>query len=134
MVVKRNLLRAAIATFALGTLSCVSSSGTAVALDGCEHDPRLLGSWRSYRVSQLGPAWMSLSFDCRCVYRMSGQLMWMRIREEGNYRLAEGALVFTRASGTETPLPYRFEGESLVVEEHPGEFHRYKRTSRRECR
>lgn len=75
---------------------------------------------------------MTLTFDCGCVYRTSGQLMWMRIKEEGNYRLTEDAIVFARPSGTDE-LPYRLEEGSLVVEEHPGEVETYKRIRRLAC-
>lgn len=130
---RRLLLGVASLTIALVFTACVSSSGKAVEDEGCDEDPRLLGSWKSYRTSQVGPSWMRMTFDCGCVYRTTVQLMWMRIREEGNYRLADGALVFTRPSGNETRWPYRFEEDTLVVEEHPGEVESYRRTGRRTC-
>lgn len=112
--------------------SCASSSGRALPQE-CDHDPRLLGSWRSYRTSQLGPAWVRLRFECGCVYRTTIQLMWMRIKEEGNYRSVDGVVLFDRSSGNESRWPYRFEDEKLVFEESPGELRDYARTGRRTC-
>lgn len=132
-IANRSLLGVTILTIALVLTACVSSSGKAVEVEGCDEDPRLLGSWKRYRTSQVGPSWMRVTFDCGCVYRMTAQLMWMRIKEEGNYRTIDGALLFTRASGNETRWPYRFEGETLMVEEHPGEVESYRRTGRRTC-
>src|SRR5436190_23312527 len=101
---KRVLLVAALALTA-----CVSSGGRATRVATCADDPALRGSWRSYRLSQLGPAWINITFDCGCVYRSTAQLVFSRVKEEGNYRVEGGVVVFTRANGRETRMPYRLE-------------------------
>lgn len=77
---------------------------------------------------------MTLHFDCGCVYRSRVGLLFTRIREEGNYRVAEGAIRFTRPSGEGTAWPYRFEGDRLVIEEEPGEVYAYERIAEGSCR
>jgi hypothetical protein len=122
-----------VATLAIVFASCVSSTGRGVPNPGCDRDPRLLGTWRSQRISQVGPGRMTFSFGCGCVYRSSVLTLFARIREEGNYRVWNGTLVFTRPSGAETRWPFRFEGDHLVIEEHPGESYRYTRTRETAC-
>lgn len=84
-------------------------------------------------MSQLGPAWMTLSLRCGCVYRTTSRLLWTAIREEGNYRTASGTLVFARPAGGDTRWPYRFEDGKLIIEESAGERHVYVKTTRRTC-
>lgn len=113
--------------FLLAT-SCTSLGGHATKLASCDDDPRLHGSWRSYRFSQLGPAWTNFTFEPGCVYRASFQLVWMRSKEEGNYRVEAGTLVLSRGSRT-TRMPYHFDGDALVLQESKDEVYTYRRTA-----
>ncbi len=113
------------ALFSLSLAACVTA-GRAVRIDSCRDDPALHGSWRSYRMSQLGPAWIDITFADGCRYRTTARLLFMRSRENGNYRVEGDVIVFTRSSG-ETRWPYRLEGERLLLQESPEEKHVYER-------
>lgn len=83
-------------------------------------------------MSQLGPAWMTLTLRCDCTYASGVQLAWSRMREEGYYRVVRGAVQFTRPS-SETSWPYRFHGPELALQEEETEVHRYKRSRSFTC-
>jgi hypothetical protein len=99
----------------------------------CKTDPRLAGTWSSYRTSQLGPGWMRFTFGCDCTYSSRVQLLWMRISERGIYHLEDGEIVLERPGGETTRWPVELDGERLSLEEAPGEVHAYERKGRLAC-
>jgi hypothetical protein len=98
----------------------------------CQPDQRLAGTWKSYRSSQLGPSWVTLTFACDCTFDTRIRLPWMWVREQGFYRVGGGSIHFDR-KGETTAWPFGFEGASLRLEEAPGEFHVYQRVSEQAC-
>ncbi|HYG62565.1 MAG TPA: hypothetical protein VEL74_08275 [Thermoanaerobaculia bacterium] len=84
-------------------------------------------------MSQLGPAWVSLTFACDCTFTSSTRLPWQRIHEQGIYSLEDGVIHFERRGGT-TIWPFGIDGASLRLEEAPGEFHSYRRLAEQPCR
>lgn len=133
----RNLLRRGVylACFLLATIGCVSTSHAppSLTLERCQPDVDLAGVWISARLGQVGPASMRFRFACDCTYtaRIRVALMW--IRESGSFWTDEGALHLTRANGTTTIWPYRFEGDTLVLREHETEEHVYVRRHASTC-
>jgi hypothetical protein len=117
--------------------ACASShsqSSFATAPAACSVQPQLAGEWRDWRMSQLGPARMVFSFGCDCRYTTHAFVALTRIAEEGQYRVENGSIVLSRATGETTTWPYRFVGEKLVLEEAAGETHEYTRTKSAVCR
>lgn len=98
----------------------------------CTVDPSLLGSWKGHRNTQLGPGWFRLRFECDCTYSWSAQLLWLRARAEGYYRIRDGALLLTDEGGTRT-WPYVLTGDSLEIREAPTETDIYGRAGRTSC-
>jgi hypothetical protein len=118
------------------TTACVTSApaNAHVTQAGhCDARPEVAGTWRSFRVSQAGPAWMTLTVHCDCTYETTVQLVWMRIRESGAVSSADGTLTFVRPNGNTTSWPYRLDGDKLHVEESPGEEHEYRRLRGGRC-
>ena len=134
----------------LVTGGCVSL-GTATQPEGfqCDLDPRLAGTWTSgLEMSQLGPAGMRIRIDCDCSYRVKARVfLFMTIRERGpvwsepardeaaepGESAADGVMIFRRATGDETPWPYRFENGELLLEESPGEWTAMRRKKPHRC-
>ena len=108
-------------------IRCASSALTGVSSAACSPAPEVVGSWKSYRTSTLGPAWMSITFNCDCTARVVSQLLFMRYTEEVRYRIENGDVVFTREH-SETRWPFSLEPGALVVREAADESHRYTRT------
>ena len=128
----RPVLLAAAALLA----GCVSA-GTAPDHLGprfCRADEDLVGTWKSDRPSQLGPASMTFELRCDCTYRMRGGPFWMSVRERGRFWTAQGHLHLSRASGEITRWPFRLESGELVLEEHEGEVFSYRKTADADCR
>jgi hypothetical protein len=114
---------------------CVSTA-TAPAHLGprfCRADPALVGTWSSYRMSQLGPGWMTFTLDCDCTYVATVRTVFMIHREKGRYWSQPGRVSFSRANGAVTTWPFTFEDGRLLLEEYPGEVHGYKGTAK-QCR
>jgi hypothetical protein len=122
---------------------CLSSLTSCISARG--GDPRLLsapecklgrdvaGTWRSFRSSQMGPAWMTVTLGCDCTYRTAVQLLWLRVVEEGVANYHGDEIVFTRKSGSETRWPYRLQGGRLLLTESPTEEHGYRRVRHADC-
>jgi hypothetical protein len=126
----------ALAILATGTLSCVSYMRVLPERRpaSCAVDPALFGVWSSRRASQLGPARMTLRFNCDCSYRAwATALMALRLREDGYYRVDGDRVVMMRANGGETRWRYRLVDAGLEVEEAPGELYLYQRRSPIDC-
>jgi len=120
----------------LAITGCVTNLGEAprsLVPFYCELDPRLAGTWKSTRVSLFGPASMRFTFGCDCKYRVQVGVLTRRIRESGSFWVRDGTLHLTRANGEVTEWPFRFEGDRLLLEEHPGEDHAYRLTSPLRC-
>jgi hypothetical protein len=114
---------------------CVSTA-TAPAHLGplfCRADPELVGTWRSYRMSQLGPGWMTFAFDCDCTYVATVRTVFIIHREKGRYWSQPGRLSFSRANGAVTTWPFTIEDGRLLLEESAGEVHAYRGTAK-QCR
>lgn len=120
---------------ALLTLSACSTTSSAPASPqaACESDGAVSGAWKQFRMTQLGPSWVSLRFECDCSYRSTAQLLWMRISESGTYVVSGSEIIFQRASGAETRWPFRLEGETLFLTEAKDEERAYRRSQRIVC-
>lgn len=126
----------AIALAAAALVSGCISTGTAPAHLGpgfCRADPELVGTWRSFRMSQLGPAWMTFALDCDCTYVATARTLFLFHREKGRYWSEPGGLSVSRANGTVTTWPFTIEDGRLLLEEYEGEVHSYRRRAKR-CR
>lgn len=108
-------------------------AGEPPASAACEPDESLTGVWKDFRMSQLGPAWVRLVLRCDCTYGMRIQLLWMRVRESGVYRVDGEELVFEREAG-ETRWPFEVGGGRLSLEEYPGEVMDHRLASDLVCR
>ena len=127
-ILRRGLLLLALAVATVLVSGCYSS-GTAPPHLGprsCRADPELVGTWRSYRLSQVGPAWMTFALDCDCTYVSRVRTLFMTHREKGRYWNEPGRLSFSRANGTVTTWPFRIENGRLLLEELEGEVHSYR--------
>lgn len=98
----------------------------------CTTNPDIVGTWRSYRLSQVGPSWMTMALRCDCTSRVAVQLLFARYTEEGYYRIEDGTLVFTRPS-SDTKWPFAFVNDRLVITEAPAEQFSYVRVSSEQC-
>jgi hypothetical protein len=110
------------------------STGTAPPHLGpslCRADPELVGTWRSYRMSQLGPGWMTIALDCDCTYVATVSTLFMIHRERGRYWSEPGALSLSRANGSITTWPFTLEDGRLLLEEFEGDVHSYKGEAKR---
>ena len=115
--------------------ACVSTSVAPPELypATCSIDARFPGTWKSNRLSQIGPASMTFRFDCDCTVRSKARVLAMSIREEGAYWVENDSLSFTRASGEVTVWPFRFENDQLLLQEHEDEVYAYKRKAELRC-
>jgi hypothetical protein len=114
--------------------ACASSTLPSLRFspEACVVDPRIPGTWKSSRFSQLGPAWMSFTFTCDCRFDARVQLLWMRINERGQFRTTGDRVVFERPSGTMS-WPYRIEQGALWLTEGPDDTHRYNQERVASC-
>ena len=128
---------AALLLFGL-SFACATSNPTAslqtpdLAGAHCTSDPRLIGDWSSYRMSQLGPSWMRFRFGCDCTFQAKTNVLLLRARESGTFEHTKDEIVFHRPSGA-TSWPYRFDQGTLVFTESEDEEHRYRQTESRRC-
>ena len=85
-------------------------------------------------MTSLGPARVTFTLECDCRYSWRTLLPWTSISERGFWTMGEGpSIVFLRPSGKEA-LPIVFKGETLFLEEAPGETRRFGRTREWACR
>ena len=77
-------------------------------------------------MTALGPAFASVTFRADCTFTMRLELLFFRLRERGQYRVAANRIEFHRESG-ETHWPYRFNGKRLLLTEYVNEVHAYSR-------
>jgi hypothetical protein len=111
---------------------CMSVQRAGPPSSSCTTNPDLVGTWRSYRLSQAGPSWMTIALRCDCTSRSVAQLLFTRYTEEGYYRIEDGTIVFTRPSA-ETKWPFAFANDRLILTEAPAEQHSYVRVSSEQC-
>jgi hypothetical protein len=114
---------------------CISTA-TAPAHLGplfCRADPELVGTWRSSRMTQLGPGAMTFTLDCDCTYVATARALFVVHREKGRYWSQPGRLSFSRANGAVTTWPFTIEDGRLLLEESAGEVHAYRGTAK-QCR
>ena len=83
-------------------------------------------------MTQLGPASLRLSFDCRCGYRARTALLFGVHRDAGGYTATAGTLTLSRASGALTTWRYDVDGERLTLVEN-GETHAWRRVRHEAC-
>jgi hypothetical protein len=120
---------------ALGLAGCASSSLRRNLVDDgfCALPSKdLVGTWRSERLSQLGPSWMRFTFHCDCTYESRVQLLWMRYTEKGQYRVGPERITFIRPGG-KSAWPYDLAEGSLTLAESERERHSYKRVATEAC-
>lgn len=128
----RPVLAVAAAVLASG---CISTA-TAPAHLGplfCRADPELVGTWRSPRMTQLGPGAMTFTLGCDCTYVATARALFVVHREKGRYWSERGRLSLSRANGSITTWPFTIEDGRLLLEESAGEVHRYEGTAK-QCR
>ena len=79
-------------------------------------------------MSQVGPAWVTLTLDCDCRFAARIQGLLMRVMQTGTFDTAQSVLRFDGQV-------WRFEkaGEKLIVHEKD-ERHEFERTGSRTCR
>lgn len=122
------------AALALTISGCSSSSiAPGSASRACAPDPRIAGTWKSGRASQLGRARVTFRFHCDCSYESDARVVFHRIRERGSWWVDGGRLSFTRGNGTTTSWAFRFEAGRLVLAEGENEEHSYERSSPEQC-
>ena len=94
----------------------------------CSTAQDLLGTWRSRRITQVGPVAVKLELrdDCRFVMRLD--LPFGESREEGTYAVERDQLRLKRAKG-ETVWAYRRENGRLMLREGPNEWRTYNRSA-----
>ena len=134
---KRVRTRAPVVVLALVAMLAAGCASTSQLRDSqrptdCVLDDQIAGTWKSFRMSQLGPAWTRYSLRCDCTYTSRVRLLWMGLVEHGSYHARDGELRFFRPSA-ETTMPYRLDADRLVLQEHPTEEHGYERTDRLVC-
>lgn len=140
----RHAARAGIALLIVGSLlgltGCRSTGAGTSPNFVCAFEPDLPGAWESSRTSQLGQAKMKIEIDCNCFYRTTVSVFGnMEIEEEGPIRFdrgptdGHGSLTFFRENGSETTWQYRLKADALELEEAPGEWHSYERSTTRTC-
>ena len=84
-------------------------------------------------MTQLGPAVVNMSFDCGCRYESRGLVLGAAVDERGTYEVTREAIVFERQTGQMMTLPYRLDGERLMLAEHPTETYTYERVAVLAC-
>ena len=93
----------------------------------CTTEPALVGTWTDTRLTQLGPAWEKISFSADCSFDQRAQLLFFRFTESGQYRVENGRIQFERQGGRRY-VPYRFDDDTLVLTDAPGEELTYRRS------
>jgi hypothetical protein len=134
-IIRRGVLLLAMVAASTLASGCYSS-GTAPPHLGprsCRADPELVGTWRSFRMSQVGPAWMTYTLDCDCTYVAKVRILFMTHSEKGRYWSEPGNLSLSRANGSVTTWPFTIEDGRLLLEEFEGEVHSYKGEAK-QCR
>ncbi len=128
-------MRSRAATLFLSVLiagGCASVHRTGQAPSTCTTIPSIIGTWRSYRLSQVGPAWMTMTLGCDCTSRVTAQLLFTRYSEEGYYRIEDRTIVFIRKNST-TQWPFAFVDGRLTVTEAATEQHSYEQVASKQC-
>ena len=130
----RSLYPIALTSASLALVSCMSLGRSSFRSDRgpCVPRPDLAGVWHSRRPSQLGASTVTLRLECNCRYRMTVSLPFGRATEEGEYRIEDDRLVFSRKDG-ETYWPFRSAGNTVVITESGTEAYEYVRTQPANC-
>jgi hypothetical protein len=118
----------------LASTSCMSLGRSSFQGDRgfCVSRPELAGVWRSRRDSQIGASRVTLKLDCDCRYHMTVSMPFGKMTEDGEYRIEDAELVFSRSNGA-TSWPFRITGETLVITEGETEAHEYARIAAGNC-
>lgn len=119
-------MRALLLVFVTLIAGCVTSSRHVAPPASCDGVANVAGTWRDHRMSQLGPARVTLIVRCDCTFDATIQGLFMRVKQQGT--LDGAALHF----GEKTRWPFALEGETLVIEE-AGERHEFTRVARASC-
>jgi hypothetical protein len=106
----------------------------------CSRDDRLVGTWSSGAVmSQLGPGFERVTYDCDCTYKARSLILMLVIPLGGTqtgWYTSSGDKLITESSGVTAPLrlesSYRFEGDRLVVQQGTVTT-RYRKVRSQEC-
>jgi hypothetical protein len=116
-------------TLALTATGCFSlvSPAVNVSIDRCVVDPALAGTWTDTRLTQLGPVWEKVTFNCDCTFTMRAQLLWARFTDRGLYGATGAVLHIGRTSGV-LRWPYRIDGDTLHMTQAPGEVITYQQS------
>jgi len=91
----------------------------------CSRDDRLVGTWTSgLAMSQLGPGFQRVTYECDCTYKTRGLILMLIIPLGGTqtgWYTSSGDRLVTESGGVSAPLrlesSYRFEGDRLVVQQ-----------------
>lgn len=120
-------MRRLLLVFVMLTAGCVTSGTTDVAPPAsCDGAANVAGTWRDHRMSQLGPARVTLTLRCDCTFDATIQGLFMRVKQNGTVDAT------TLQFGESTRWPFALEGETLVLHE-AGERHEFARVSKRNC-
>jgi hypothetical protein len=112
---------------ALGLTGCISTRvlpGLDARRGQCRRDDRLAGTWTSgLTMSQLGPGFQRVTYECDCTYKARGMVLMLIIPLGGSqtgWYTSSGDRLVTESRGVTAPLrlesSYRFEGDRLVVQ------------------
>jgi rhomboid family GlyGly-CTERM serine protease len=117
----------------LALTSCLTFSDPVKRVPPAECNVReLAGSWHDWRMTQLGPAFVRVTFGCDCRYVMHTQLLWAHLTGRGNFVEERGAVRLIRPSSQDLTLRFERQGDELTVDEQ-GERHVYTRVSCASC-
>jgi hypothetical protein len=107
---------------------CVTGSRAAAVPSSCADPASVAGTWRDYRMSHLGPGYVTITFRCDCTFEATVQGLMMRVAQEGTFDTAAGELHF----GDARSWPFEVVSGRLVIQE-AGERHEFGRVATRSC-
>jgi hypothetical protein len=120
-------MRAIVLLLGLLAAGCVTGAPDAVAPSSCPDPSSVTGTWRDHRMTQVGPAYVTMTFRCDCTFEATIQGLMMRVKQKGTYDTAAGELRFSDAN-----WPFELVSNTLVIHE-AGERHEFGRVETRNC-
>jgi hypothetical protein len=118
-----KILILGLALFALAACETSSLPGLAARRGRCDRDDRLVGTWATkISMSQLGPGFERVTYNCDCTYQASSSILLLiipiRATETGWFNASNGELVTVGGRfSNRTEARYHFEGKTLVVQQ-----------------
>jgi hypothetical protein len=121
-------MRALVLLLGLLAGGCVTGAPDAVAPSSCADPSPVAGTWRDHRMTQVGPAYVTVTFRCDCTFESTIQGLVMRVKQKGTYDTAARELRF----GDATTWPFELVSNTLVIHE-AGERHEFGRVASQSC-